>query len=35
VTALRLQEPPADGQEAWWREDYVVPIKIRDRQLFS
>jgi phosphatidylserine/phosphatidylglycerophosphate/cardiolipin synthase-like enzyme len=35
VSALRLQEPPAAGQEAWWQEDYVVPIKIRDRRLFS
>jgi len=32
---LRLQEPPTNGAEPWWLEDYTVPIKIRDRQLFS
>jgi hypothetical protein len=33
--ALRLQEPPPAGQDPWWQKDYTVPIKIRDRQLFS
>jgi hypothetical protein len=35
VTKLELQEPPGAGQNAWWLEDYTVPIKIRDRDLFS
>jgi hypothetical protein len=35
VTRLELREPPAAGQDAWWLEDYTVPIKIRDRDLFS
>jgi phosphatidylserine/phosphatidylglycerophosphate/cardiolipin synthase-like enzyme len=35
VSRLELQEPPAAGQNAWWFEDYSVPIKIRDRDLFS
>jgi hypothetical protein len=35
VTRLELREPPAAGQDAWWLEDYTVPIKIRDRELFS
>lgn len=32
---MRLKEPPAAGQVPWWVEDYTVPIKIRDRLLFS
>jgi phosphatidylserine/phosphatidylglycerophosphate/cardiolipin synthase-like enzyme len=35
LSTLELQEPPAAGQNAWWFEDYSVPVKIRDRDLFS
>jgi len=35
ATRLQLQEPPASGQAPWWLDDYTVPIKIRDRELFS
>jgi phosphatidylserine/phosphatidylglycerophosphate/cardiolipin synthase-like enzyme len=35
ATTLQLQEPPAAGADPWWLEDYTVPIKIRDRKLFS
>jgi phosphatidylserine/phosphatidylglycerophosphate/cardiolipin synthase-like enzyme len=34
-TGLRLQEPPTAGRQPWWLEDYEVPIKVRDRRLFS
>ncbi len=30
-----LKEPPAPGKTAWWHASYTVPIKIRDRKLFS
>ena len=30
-----LKEPPAPGKVAWWHASYTVPIKIRDRKLFS
>ena len=32
---FRLKEPPAAGGKAWWKDAYTVPIKIRDRKLFS
>jgi hypothetical protein len=33
---LVLQKPPrAAGEDPWWREDYTVPRKIRDRELFA
>jgi hypothetical protein len=35
ATTLQLHEPPTAGQDPWWLEDYTVPIKIRDRKLFS
>ena len=38
ATAARpfnLREPPLPGGEAWWHDLYTVPIKIRDRKLFS
>jgi hypothetical protein len=35
ATKLQLQEPPTPGKDPWWLEDYTVPIKIRDRKLFS
>ncbi len=35
ATRLELHEPPAAGHDPWWLEDYTVPIKIRDRKLFS
>lgn len=35
ATKLALREPPSDTKPAWWLEDYTVPIKIRDRELFS
>jgi len=31
---FHLQEP-APGKDPWWLDDYTVPIKIRDRKLFS
>src|SRR5262245_35306829 len=34
-TPFRLKEPPAAGKSAWWHASYTVPIKIRDRKLFS
>jgi phosphatidylserine/phosphatidylglycerophosphate/cardiolipin synthase-like enzyme len=35
ATRITLREPPAAGGEAWWHDAYTVPIKIRDRKLFS
>ena len=35
VTPFVLKEPPAPGKAAWWNASYTVPIKIRDRKLFS
>jgi phosphatidylserine/phosphatidylglycerophosphate/cardiolipin synthase-like enzyme len=32
---LALHEPPGANEQPWWLEDYTVPIKIRDRELFS
>jgi hypothetical protein len=33
---LNLQKPPrAVGETPWWEEDWRVPIKIRDRELFA
>jgi hypothetical protein len=35
ATPFNLREPPASGGKAWWHDLYTVPIKIRDRKLFS
>ncbi len=35
ATSLHLREPPAAGEDAWWHDSWTVPIKIRDRKLFS
>ena len=35
ATLITLREPPPAGGEAWWHDSYTVPIKIRDRKLFS
>ena len=35
ATPFDLKEPPAPGANAWWHDLYTVPIKIRDRKLFS
>lgn len=33
---LHLRRPPrAEGEVAWWKEDYTDPRKIRDRELFA
>jgi PLD-like domain len=33
---LQLRKPPrAPGETPWWAEDYSVPRKIRDRELFA
>jgi hypothetical protein len=33
---LVLARPPrAAGEKPWWDEDYTVPVKIRDRELFA
>ncbi|TPM13489.1 phospholipase D-like domain-containing protein [Mesorhizobium sp. B2-3-5] len=32
---LRLQRPPKDGEEPWWRKDWTQPHRIADRLLFS
>ena len=33
---LQLKKPPrAQGEEPWWRKDYTVPIRIKDRELFA
>lgn len=33
---LHLKRPPrAEGEVAWWKEDYTDPRKIRDRELFA
>jgi phosphatidylserine/phosphatidylglycerophosphate/cardiolipin synthase-like enzyme len=32
---LTLARPPRAGQAPWWREHYVNPVKVRDRQLFA
>ena len=33
---LVLQKPPRiEGKKSWWEEDYTVPRKIRDRELFA
>ena len=33
---LLLRRPPrAAGETAWFAEDYSVPVKIRDRELFA
>ena len=33
---LRLARPPrAPGERAWWEEDWTVPLKIKDRELFA
>ena len=35
-TKLELQKPPrAQGETAWWEEDYTDARKIRDRELFA
>jgi hypothetical protein len=35
ATPINLREPPISGGTAWWNAAYTVPIKIRDRKLFS
>jgi phospholipase D-like protein len=35
ATPFTLKEPPAAAGTPWWRDSYTVPIKIRDRKLFS
>ena len=31
-----LARPPRlPGEQAWWQDDYTVPHKIRDRELFA
>jgi hypothetical protein len=35
ATPLNLREPPIAGGTAWWNAAYTVPIKVRDRKLFS
>ena len=35
ATPFNLHEPPAPGGDAWWHDSYAVPIRIRDRKLFS
>jgi phosphatidylserine/phosphatidylglycerophosphate/cardiolipin synthase-like enzyme len=35
ATRLVLREPPAAGQSPWWLDAWTVPIRIRDRKLFS
>ena len=35
ATSLNLQEPPAAAKTAWWHDSFTVPIKVRDRKLFS
>ena len=32
---LNLREPPAAGEDPWWLRDYTIPIRVRDRTLFS
>jgi phosphatidylserine/phosphatidylglycerophosphate/cardiolipin synthase-like enzyme len=33
---LVLKRPPRDADElSWWDEDYTVPMKIRDREMFA
>ena len=32
---ITLREPPVAGGLAWWHDSYTVPIRIRDRKLFS
>ena len=32
---LNLREPPKPGEDPWWLRDYTIPIRIRDRKLFS
>lgn len=32
---LLLKKPPGQGDTAWFAEDYTVPVKIQDRELFS
>jgi hypothetical protein len=33
---LQLARPPRKtGEQAWWEEDYLDAIKIRDRELFA
>ena len=33
---LHLRRPPRNpGEVPWWKEDYVDPRKIRDRELFA
>lgn len=33
---LELKRPPsAPGETPWWRDDYTVPHRIRDRELFA
>ncbi len=35
-TRLVLAKPPRGaGETQWWQEDYTVPVKIRDRELFA
>lgn len=35
-TRLELKMPPTkEGEEPWWLEDWTVPLKIRDRELFA
>jgi phosphatidylserine/phosphatidylglycerophosphate/cardiolipin synthase-like enzyme len=35
ATPINLREPPIAGGTAWWNAAYTVPIKVRDRKLFS
>jgi phosphatidylserine/phosphatidylglycerophosphate/cardiolipin synthase-like enzyme len=35
ASPFNLKEPPGPGKNAWWHALYTVPIKIRDRKLFS
>jgi hypothetical protein len=35
ATPINLREPPTAGGTAWWNAAYTVPIKVRDRKLFS
>jgi hypothetical protein len=33
---LALAKPPRKaGEKPWWDEDYTVPQKVRDRELFA
>ncbi len=32
---LALARRPKSGETPWWEDDYTVPYKIRDRELFA